>query len=403
MKTVSIVCEYNPFHRGHKYQLEQIKEKYGDGVCIVAIMSGNYTQRGDFAIADKFTRAKMAVLEGVSLVLELPFPYSMQSAEFFSSSAIKIMTDAINTDVISFGSECADADTISRVAKNMNSKKYVSAFEELYSKNISLGHPQLCQLAYERAYNDKDDAEILSKPNNILGIEYARAINKSNKNIEIHTFSRFGASHNDVIPQNENFASASAIRELMANGNFEKALNYLPNHSANECRNAFNVGIMPTDSSRLSNAVLAFLRINKPNSTTADATGGLEHRLHTCAIEAKDLSELVTLVSTKRYTNARIRRAIWNSYFGITSSDIRSLPAYTQVLAFDEKGRKKLKEIKKTSTISILTKPADYVFLSDQAKSQAEISNRADLIFSLAKPTSTAGNEFLRSSPFCKK
>ena len=403
MKTVSIVCEYNPFHRGHKYQLKKIKEEYGDDVCIVAIMSGNYTQRGDFAIADKFTRAKIAVLEGVSLVLELPFPYSMQSAEFFASSAVKIMTDAVNTDVISFGSECADKEKISTIAHNMNSKEYASAFEQLSTEHTSFGHPKLCEMAYERAFNNSDDAKILCEPNNILGIEYVRAISKKGKEVEIHTFSRFGASHNDAIPQNNNFASATAIRELMINGNFEKALNYLPDHSAHEFENAFKNGSMPIDSSRLSNAVLAFLRINKPNSTTADAVGGLEHRLHTCAIQAKDLSELVTLVSTKRYTNARIRRAIWNSYFGITSSEIRLIPEYTQVLAFDEKGRKKLKEIKKSSTVSVLTKPADYIFLPDKAKSQAEISNRADLVFSLARPTSTAGNEFLKTSPFCKK
>ncbi len=404
MKTVSIVCEYNPFHHGHKYQLDEIKAKYGEDVCIVAVMSGNYTQRGDFAIADKFTRAKIAVLEGVSLVLELPFPYSMQSAEFFASAAVKIITDAVHSDVISFGSECADADKIMRVAKNINSREFNDAFDRLYTDNVSLGHPKLCEMAYGQTFSSTEDAKILRDPNNVLGVEYTRAIDKSNSNVEIHTFARVGAAHdNKSVPEEGDFASASAIRELMLEGSYEKALSYLPSHSASECKHSISVGAMPTDPTRLSNAVLAFLRINKPTSITADAVGGLEHRLHTCAIQAKDLQELITLVSTKRYTNARIRRAIWNSYFGITSSDIRALPEYTQVLAMDDKGRRKLREMKKSSTISILTKPADYVYLADKAKAQAEISNRADLIFSLSKPSASAGNEFLRSSPYCKK
>ena len=403
MKTASIICEYNPFHNGHKYQLDKIKEEYGNDVCIVAVMSGNYTQRGDFAIADKFTRAKIAVMEGVSLVLELPFPYSMQSAEFFASSAIKIITDAVNSDIISFGSECGDASALMRTACNMNSKEYQEVFEKLSRENKTSGHPTLCEAAYSATFGKTSDCAVLREPNNLLAIEYIKAIEKSKKSIEIHTFKRAFASHNDALPASGIYASASSIRELFQSGNVKKALTYLPEHSSEICSLACEAGDMPTNSNRLSNAILAFLRINPPATNTADSVGGIENRLRSCAVEAKDLNELITLVSTKRYTNARIRRAIWNSYFGITSSDVRSLPNYTQILAMDERGRKKLKEMKKTSTISILTKPADYVYLPDSAKSQAEISNRADLIFSLTKPAASSGNEFLRSTPYCKK
>ncbi len=403
MKTVSIVCEYNPFHRGHKYQLDKIKEDFGEDVCIVAVMSGNYTQRGDFAIVDKFTRAKIAVMEGASLVLELPFPFSMQSAEFFASSAVKIITDAVNSDVISFGSECGDAEALSRVALNMASDEYVSAFKSLSASDKSSGHASLSQKAYAIAFGDTNDAKILEEPNNLLGIEYIKALNTSKKETEIHTFKRKYASHNDSAPATDEYASASAIRELFCGNDIEKALSLLPDFSAQICEQSYKSGNMPTDSNRLSNAVLAFLRINPPAHDTADSVGGIEHRLRSCALKAKDMDELITLVSTKRYTNARIRRAIWNSYFGITSSDVRKLPCYTQVLAMDERGRKKLKEMKKSSTISILTKPADYVFLPSDAKSQAEASNRANLIFSLTKPVSSSGAEFLRSTPYCKK
>ena len=120
-------------------------------------------------------------------------------------------------------------------------------------------------------------------------------------------------------------------------------------------------------------------------------------------MQAKDLNELITLVSTKRYTTARIRRALLNLFFGITSSDVKNLPAYTQVLAMDKKGCEKLKEMKGNTEIEILTKPADYVLLSEKARRQAELSNTADSVYSLAKPTSMPGDEFLRTSPFCKK
>ena len=401
MKTVSIVCEYNPFHTGHKYQLDKIKADFGEDTCIVAVMSGNFTQRGDVAVVDKFTRAKIAVAEGASLVLELPFPYSMQSAEYFAKSAIRIIADCVDSDYVSFGSECGDAALISQAAENLCSNEYVTLFDELCKKEAQSGHAKNAETAYRRLYGN--DADIFTLPNNILGIEYAKAIRSTKKDIKLHTFKRVGAEHNDTLPFNESSASASAIRAMLENDEAEKAFKFLPKLSAQICKEAYEKGEMPASSNRLSNAILAFLRINTPSAQVADAFGGLEHRLHTCAIQAKDLNELVSLVSTKRYTNARIRRAIWNSYFGITSSDIRTLPSYTQVLAMDEKGRKKLKEMKKTSLISVLTKPADYVHLCDEAKAQAEISNRADMIFSLTKPVLSSGNEFLRATPFCKK
>ena len=401
MKTVSIVCEYNPFHTGHKYQLDKIKADFGEDTCIVAIMSGNFTQRGDVAIADKFTRARIAVAEGASLVLELPFPYCMQSAEFFARSAVRIIADCVNSDYISFGSECGDADIISQISENLCSDEYIAVFDELCQKEAQNGHAKNAEIAYRELFGK--NADVLTLPNNILGIEYAKAIKSTKKDIKLHTFKRVGADHNDTSPFDKTSASASAIRAMLERGESEKAFSFLPSLSAQICKEVYEKGEMPASSNRLSNAILAFLRINPPSAQVADAVGGIEHRLHACSVQAKDLNELVSLVSTKRYTNARIRRAIWNSYFGITSSDIRTLPSYTQVLAMDEKGRKKLKEMKKTSLLSVLTKPADYVHLCDEAKAQAEISNRADMVFSLTKPVLSPGNEFLRATPFCKK
>ncbi|MBQ5800682.1 MAG: nucleotidyltransferase family protein [Clostridia bacterium] len=407
MKTVAVVCEYNPFHYGHKYQIQKIKEKFGEDTCIVCIMSGNYVQRGDLAILDKFTRAKIAVSEGASLVLELPFPYSMQSAEFFASSAIHIIKEAVKPDVLSFGCECADEKRLWQIAERLASKEFTDAFAlaSREKENSECGHPKLYENTYKKLYGDKEGAEILRRPNNILAIEYIKALIKFGYDAELHTVLRVGAEH-DAPPSVKNeFESASAIRRLFYEGESERALSALPAYSQEICKDCLEKDILPTNISRLSNAILAFLRMNPPkeNEIPFDCEGGLAHRLHKMSMQATDIDELITLVLTKRYTTARIRRAILNLYFGITSSDVRGLPNYTQVLSMDGKGREMLKKMKRTSSLEILTKPADYVKLSDSSRSQAERSLCADRIYSLAKPKAAEGNEFLRATPYCKK
>ena len=278
--------------------------------------------------------------------------------------------------------------------------------EKTADKSIkNMGFPQIYELTYKTLYNDESTARILRDPNNILAIEYIKAIIREKSDIKLHAVKRTGAKHDEEFSPANDIASASAIRELLLKNNAETAFSLLPSASQKTCMEAYQKGVLPTDISRLSNAILAFLRINSPEELkkTFDSEGGIAHRLHKFAMQAKDINELITLVSTKRYTTARIRRALLNLYFGITSSDVKCLPAYTQVLAMDKKGCEKLKEMKGKSDFEILTKPADYVFLSESAKRQAEISNIADSVYSLAKPIPMSGDEFLRTSPFCKK
>lgn len=407
MKTVAIVSEYNPFHKGHKYQLDQIKKDFGDDTCIVSIMSGNYVQRGDLAILDKFSRARIAVEEGVSLVLENPFPYCMQSAELFASSAIRIMSRAVKPDAISFGCECSDASVLRKMSENLISDEFSALLSEnLSDKNAkNLGFPQIYELTYKTLYNDETAVRILKEPNNVLALEYIKSIMREKADIGIHAVKRAGAMHDEDFSPENDFSSSSAIRSLILKNDIETAISLLPYASQKICAEAYENGVLPTNITRLSNAILAFLRINSPEDykKTFDSEGGLAHRLHKYSMQAKDLNELITLVSTKRYTTARIRRALLNLFFGITSSDVKNLPAYTQVLAMDKKGCEKLKEMKGNTEIEILTKSADYVFLSENAKRQAEISNTADAVYSLAKPIPMSGDEFLRTSPFCKK
>ena len=209
MKTVGIVCEYNPFHNGHKYQIDQIRHELGEDTEIIAIMSGNYTQRGEMAIIPKTYRAKAACLAGVDLVLELPFPYCASSAEIFARSAVYIINSLGTVDYISFGSESGDIEAIKRVAGALDTDEFKSALKEL-TQDRSLGYPKLCELAYNKL---EPESDFKFTPNNILAVEYVKAILKSKKHIEIYPMHREG-DHNDKTLKKK-ITSATSIRDTL--------------------------------------------------------------------------------------------------------------------------------------------------------------------------------------------
>ena len=187
--------------------------------------------------------------------------------------------------------------------------------------------------------------------------------------------------------------------------NVASALSYLPEDSRDTIDIAYKSGFMPTDENKLSSAILSHFRIkrNEASNDIQDADFGLYNRLKNAAFEAKDISSLITLADTKKYTTARIRRVIWYSFFGVTSSDVKELPKYTQVLAMNAIGQEILKSIKKSTGISIITKPSSYKSLNEDAKRQKELSDIADSVYQLAKPICPPGNTALRSTPFVQK
>ena len=172
MVTVAVIAEYNPFHKGHEYHINKIRSEFGEDTRIIAIMSGNYTERGEMAITDKYIRAEAAVECGVNLVLEIPFPYSSSSAEFYAQSGIKIANEIGVVDYISFGSESGNLDKIIEISTNMTTSVYKNAYISLKSDKEykGYGYAELCEIAYSRAFG-KDVSEYL-KPNNILAIEF---------------------------------------------------------------------------------------------------------------------------------------------------------------------------------------------------------------------------------------
>ena len=403
MKIAAIVSEYNPFHLGHEYQIKKLRQILGEDTAVVAIMSGNFTQRGEFAVADKTVRAKAAVECGVNLVLELPFPFSMSSAEFFAKSGVKI-ADAIGADYLVFGSECGEIDELSDIARVMSEKEYYLTLETMRSdpEYRELGYPELCQHALSKVYGREVEREYLS-PNNILAIEYIKAIISFGSRITPITIRREGAGYNDIINPMTDFQSASAIREELNDGNIS-ALDFVPENAKSIFIDAINNGKMPSDSSKLDYSVISFFRLNSPSAgmDIQDAAGGLYNRLCDISAEATSISSLTSMADTKKFTKARIRRAIWNSYFGVTSSDVRALPAYTQVLAMDQIGRSVLKRIKKMSDFPIITKPSSYTECGDEVIRQKEMSNRADSVYGLTLKNANSGRFPLTFAPYVK-
>ena len=405
MKVAAIISEYNPFHNGHKYQIDKIREILGEDTAIVAIMSGNFTQRGEIAVTDKTIRAKAACECGANLVLELPFPFSMSSAEFFAKSGVKIASELGVVDYLVFGSESGNITELSDIAAIMSTDEYSLELDSLISspEYKDYGYPELCEIALTTVYGKQPDKSLLS-PNNILAIEYIKAISQFGNRVAPMTIKRAGAGYLDYFNPMAEFQSATAIREEMLSSP-SSAFDYVPENAKNIYNEAIDKGKMPADVRRLDGAVISFFRLNSPSASVdiQDAVGGLYNRLCDMSAEATSISSLTSMTETKKYTKARIRRAIWNTYFGVTSSDVRELPCFTQVLAMDDVGRSVLKRIKKVSDFPVITKPSSYKEYDDDVIKQKELSNRADAVYGLTLNKANSGRFPLTFTPYVKK
>lgn len=371
-KITGITAEYNPFHSGHAYQIEQIESD-----AVVAVMSGSFVQRGDVAAADKWTRAHLAVKGGVDLVIELPVVFALNTAQKFALGAVSLL-DSIGADEICFGSECGDISTLAQTAALIeNEPQEVS---EKIKKLIASGMSY--PAAREQAYADKIPNGILSEPNNILAVEYLRALIRLNSKLRPVTIKRYGAGYNDALPKN-GIASASAIREILKEGG--KADGFTE----------FND--IPNDLSRLDSAVTANLRMMTPEQLRKinDVGEGLENRILRAAAECSAIDEIAEKIKTKRYTMSRIRRILISSLLGITADMSNHMPDYIRVLAMNETGKSALKEIKKRSKLPIITKAADYKersFLFD-------MDVRATDIAALCENENKSGGKDFTTSP----
>lgn len=352
MKISGIIAEYNPFHNGHKYQLEEVRK---NSDIIIVIMSSSFTQRGTPAILDKFTRAEIAIKNGANLVLELPVIYSSSNAEYFSKGAIFILNSLGIIDNLYFGSENKLEDITSI---NEKIKENKDIFEENLKINLSLGHSYLVSREKSMTFLNEDEINILKKPNNILGFEYIKALEYFNSNIKPQAILRKDVDHGSSITTN-NFSSASNIRDLYYNKNFTDIIDFLPKESLDALKN------INTNNFNNYFDIIKFLIIqNKINyEKYFDYENGLENRFLKF-IDSYNIDHFIYNISTKRYTKSRISRLLNNILLDIDSDFIKSSfnSPYVRVLAMDVLGAKALKSsnvdiINKFSKINNITDP----------------------------------------------
>lgn len=373
MKTNAVICEYNPFHNGHKYQIEKIKEHSKNPVT--AIMSGNFTQRGDIAVFDKFKRAKTAVENGIDLVIELPTVYACSSAGSFARAGVQIADSLGCTDELCFSVEEDDRELLIEVSKKLDEKDFNNEVR-LFMQNGGY-YPQVVEKALEKLYS-KNLANVVTKPNNILAIEYIRALKDTN--IKPYIIKRTGSEH-DSNDCKQNIACAGYIRKLILSG--ENAERFIPK------QNSF---CTPADINKLEKIIIYKLRTMTAEdfSNLSDVSEGLENRIFNSVREFNSLEEIISSIKTKRYTRARIRRILINALLNIKSEMSKQSVPYLRVLAFNENGEKLLGEIKKSGKLPLITNVANgYKNLSGNAKKIFDTDLLASDIYSLATDSIT--------------
>ena len=359
-KVLGIIAEYNPFHNGHLYHLEESKKITGSKY-VVAVISGNFTQRGDTSIIDKWTKTKMALDNGCDLVIELPLIYSISSAENFAAGGVKILNSLKVVDYISFGAETSDVNILDKIANILyeEPKEYKSLLASQLSKGISF--PKARQNALMMYLNDiRDYAEALSAPNNILGIEYIKSLKKLKSKIVPVPIERYETGYNDL-SYTSDIASASAIRNIVKNGGFQPLKSLIPKTNFQLLTNQIKLGQNINDLSVFEKQIIYNLRVMSINeiANLPDVSEGLEYALKKAASVSNTLDDLIENIKSKRYTLTRIRRILLYSLLKLTKKDMeisKKVNPYIRVLGFNSKGKYLLSEaIKQNPRLEVIT------------------------------------------------
>ena len=365
-KVLGVIAEYNPFHNGHLYHLENSK-KYTNCDYSIAIMSGNFTQRGSTSIIDKWSKTKIALLNGIDLVIELPVLYSISSAENFAEGSIKILNSLGIVDYLSFGSEIADINALDKIADilYLEPNEYKTILSQELKKGLSF--PKARENALIMYLNDiKTYSNILSSPNNILGIEYLKALKKHNSNIKPITISRFASEYNSTNFSN-NIASATAIRNLVKNKNFDIIKDLVPSNTYSVLMGNVENGHIIPDLNIFEKEIIYVLRKMSIEeiANIPDVSEGLEFAIKNTANSCNSITEFLNIIKSKRYTSTRIQRILLYALLGITKKDMEisknTLP-YIRILGFNENGKNLISEIsKKNPNIQIITSVKKFI------------------------------------------
>lgn len=350
---VGIVAEYNPFHNGHFYHLQKAKEKAGASNCI-CVISGNFTQRGEPSIVNKWMKAYMALCGGANLVIELPVEYSISSAENFASGAVKILSNLGIVDDISFGAECEDLATLNNIANVIYNEpqEYKNILSHELSKGIS--YPAAREKAIMMYLNDiKRYANVLANSNNILAIEYLKAIKMQKSQLNPVLIKREKVYYNDMRIVDD-LASATAIRKMMEQKEYSQIRKVVPKSTYKILGEEFKKENIILGLKQYEKEIIYKLRMMNVGeiANLPDVSEGLEYSIKKASDNCNNLEKLINSIKSKRYTQTRIQRILIYALLGISKTDIeisRKIMPYARVLGFDEKGKMMLSEIVKSN------------------------------------------------------
>lgn len=413
MLGIGIVAEYDPFHTGHQYHIRETRRAFGEDAAIVAVMSGNWTQRGEPAAAEKHARARLALQGGADLVLELPTPWACASAERFARGSVSILLATGAVNVISFGSECGDAAALQAVADCLDSGAYQAALRRYLDMGKTFA---ACRQAAAAELMGEERAALLAQPNNNLGVEYLRAVRHLGGILTPYTVQRQGAGHNTVavlFPGNLSaeekaarlreavpYLSASQIRDLLLEGRWDTAEPYLPEGARGILEQQL---LSPQSIARMESAYLAKLRTMEAEDWAAlpdsGAGEGLPMRLAQAGKACTSLDEFLTLVKTKRYPRARLQRLVSMAFLGIRANELPALPPYIKVLGSNAKGREVLRTMRKSAELPVIVKPAKVRELDAAAQQVFAVESRCTDLYGLfLNPVPPCGAEWTAGS-----
>ena len=365
-KVLGIVAEYNPFHNGHLFHLEESKKITG-ATYTIAVMSGNFTQRGSTSLIDKWSKAKSAIENGIDLVIELPVLYSISSAENFAEGAIKILNSLGVVDYISFGAETSNIDILEKVADILYREP--KEFKAILSHELEKGNsfPKARENALLMYLNDiKTYSNILSSPNNILGIEYLKALKKYKSSIIPICVHRYEAEYNDI-SYTGNIASSTAIRNIVKNNGLNILGNLMPPQSYSSLIDSIKVGHVVPDISVFEREIIYNLRKMSlaDIANLPDVNEGLENAIKNATNSCNSIVEFLNIIKSKRYTNTRIQRILLYSLLGISKKDMqisKKINPYIRVLGFNERGKFIVSEVAKANpSLPIITSVKRFV------------------------------------------
>ena len=380
METAGIVAEYNPFHRGHAWHIAETRRRLGGEAPVVCVMSGHWVQRGECALADKWLRAALALDRGADLVVELPTPWAMASAESFARGAVSLLAATGVVDVLSFGSETGELAPLEEAAAALDAPDYPERLRAALGRGLS----------FPAARQEAAGAACLSAPNNNLGVEYLRSLRALGSTIRPLTVPRQGAGHDG--PAAGGFASASELRRLLRAGRGEEAAPYLTAPWSEEL----------ADMQHIERAVLARLRTMGEGDWAALPDGGgaegLPSRLAKAAREAVSLEDFYTRAKTRRYPHARLRRLALAAFLGLRAAERPAAPPYVRVLGLGGRGRALLRRMKDTCPLPVIVKPAQARELDGPARALFEAEAKYTDLYGLCFPAPRpCGAEWIHS------